>query len=69
MRQIFRRSIIIPAILAIYLVVMVVMGWDSFMAGLTSPVLYFGGIVVVALCIILLHFHFKKRESKSKDSR
>jgi len=68
MRQILRRSIIIPAILAIYLVVMVVMGWDSFMAGLTSPVLYFGGIVV-ALCIILLHFHLKKRESKSKDSR
>ena len=61
MRQILRRSIIIPAILAIYLVVMVVMGWDSFMAGLTSTVLYFGGIVVVALCIILLHFHLKKR--------
>lgn len=62
-------SVIVPVILAIYLVAMVVMGWDSYTAGLTSPLLYFGGTAIVAVCILLLHLHLKKRESHPKDSR
>lgn len=61
-------SIIIPAILAIYLAVMVVMGWDSYQAGMTSGVLYFGGTAITILCIILLHFHLKRTEGRKKLS-
>lgn len=66
MRRFIRWSVVIPAILAIYLVVMVVMGWDSYLSGATSPILYFGGTVVVAICIILLHFHLRRREDAKK---
>lgn len=66
MRRFIRWSVVIPAILAIYLVVMVVMGWDSYLSGATSPILYFGGTVVVAMCIILLHFHLRRGEDAKK---
>ena len=69
MKRVIRWSVIIPAILAIYLVVMVVLGYDSYLSGATSPMLYFGGTVLVAVCIILLHFHLKKREATKKDKK
>lgn len=70
MRRVLRKSVWIPALLALYLIVFVVLGWGSFVAGLTSPLLYLGGTAVVAICIALLHFHLKKRESDhQKESR
>ena len=66
MRRFIRWSVVIPAILAVYLVVMVVMGWDSYLSGATSPTLYFGGTAVVALCVVLLHSHLRKREDAKK---
>ncbi len=64
MKRKVRLSILLPAALSVYLVVMVVLGWDSFVAGATSPLLYFGGTVIVAGCIVLLHFHLKRNENK-----
>lgn len=61
-----RLSVIVPLILAVYLVVMVILGWDSYRAGATSPVLYFGGTAVVAACIVMLHRHMRRREEKRK---
>lgn len=69
MKRVIRWSVIIPAILAIYLGVMVVMGYDSYLSGATSPMLYFGGTVLVAVCIVLLHFHLRKRETMRKDKK
>ena len=37
------KAIVIPALLFVYLVVMMVLGWPSYCSGLTSPMLYFGG--------------------------
>lgn len=54
------KAIIIPAILLVYLVVMVVLGWPSYLSGATSPLLYFGGTALCLGCIVLLHFHLKK---------
>ncbi len=69
MRRVLRKSVWIPALLALYLIVFVVLGWRSFVAGLTSPLLYLGG-TAVAISIALLHFHLKKRESDhQKESR
>lgn len=66
MKPEIRLSTLLPAVLLVYLVVMVVMGWDSFICGATSPLLYFGGTAIVAVCIVLLHFHLKKRERKKR---
>ena len=68
MRRVLRKSVWIPALLALYLIVFVVLGWRSFVAGLTSPLLYLGGTAVVAISIALLHFHLKKRESEDRKS-
>lgn len=56
-----KRAIFIPAILLIYLVVMVVLGWPSYLSGATSPILYFGGTALCVGCIVALHFHLKAR--------
>ena len=58
------KAIIIPAILFVYLIVMVVLGWDSYVSGATSPLLYFGGTAVCILCIVLLHFNLKGSPSQ-----
>ena len=70
MRRVLRKSVWIPALLALYLIVFVVLGWRSFVAGLTSPLLYLAGTAVVAVIMALHHFHLKKRESDhQKESR
>lgn len=62
------KAIIIPAILFVYLIVMVVLGWDSYVSGATSPLLYFGGTAVCILCIVLLHFNLKRSARRRKSS-
>jgi hypothetical protein len=69
MKKLLRLSLIVPLLLAVYLGVMVVLGWDSYVAGATSPLLYFGGTALVLCCIILLHLHLKHRESLRKDKQ
>lgn len=60
--------VIIPVILTVYLAVMAWLGWPSYRAGLTSPLLYFGGTALVLACIVLLHFHMKKRLRQRRSS-
>ncbi|MDE6283064.1 MAG: hypothetical protein K2L97_03635 [Muribaculaceae bacterium] len=62
-------AVVIPAILAVYLIVMMVLGWDSYRAGATSPLLYFGGSAVVMVCIILLHFHLVKQRRIRRNKK
>jgi 4-hydroxybenzoate polyprenyltransferase len=63
-----KRSTIIPILLLIYLAVMSVIGWRGYATGATSALYYFGIIVVCLLIIVLLHFTLKRRESlKNKD--
>lgn len=60
------RAIIIPSILLVYLIVMVVLGWDSYVSGATSGLLYFGGTLICLLCIVLLHFNLKRSARRRK---
>lgn len=64
-----KRAVILPAIMLIYLIVMVVKGWPLYCAGETSPLLYFGGTALCVVCIIFLHFNLKRaaRRHKEKD--
>lgn len=59
-------AVIIPALLAAYLGLMLVLGWDGYRCGATSPWLYFGGTAVTVLCIILLHFHLRRTQGRRK---
>ena len=69
-----KLSTIAPALLAVWLGTMVVLGWESYANGLTSPLLYFGGPAFTIVCITLLHFHLRNREreraaKKRKDQQ
>lgn len=57
-----KRSTLIPAILALYLLVMAYIGFDDYSAGRTSPLFYFGTIAITIVVLILLHFNLKHRE-------
>lgn len=64
-----RRPIVIPAVLLIYLAVMVVLGWPDYVRGATSPQLYFGGTALTLAVIVLLHFTLKKQEALRERRR
>lgn len=55
-----KRSVVIPAILLIYLVVMSYIGRGEFFAG--HYLYYFGIIGITLVAIILLHFTLRRRE-------
>lgn len=57
-----KRYNLIPLLLVIYLGVMVWLGWPDYVAGATSPWLYFGGTAFTLLVIFLLRINLKKRE-------
>lgn len=59
-----RWSIIVTTLLLIELIVMLILGWDDYCAGLTSPMLYYGGSGVVLICIILLYRWLQKAEQR-----
>ena len=56
------RPVFIPAVLAVYLVIMSVIGLNGLKTGEMSLTQYIGTIVITAGIIALLHFHLKKRE-------
>lgn len=58
---------LIPLVLLIYLGVMIYLGYPSYKAGLTSPLLYFGGSVFTVLVIILLRFTMIRRERYRRE--
>lgn len=61
------RPIFIPTVLAVYLVIMAVIGLQGLQTGETSLLQYIGTIVITAGIIILLHFHLKKRDRLRKE--
>ena len=68
MKKKIKRYDIIPLALLVYLGVMVYLGYPDYVAGVTSPWLYFGGTAFTLVVIILLRFNLKKRE-QSRRSR
>ena len=61
-----KRYDIVPLVLLVYLGVMVWLGYPDYVAGATSPWLYFGGTAFTVLVIILLRINMKKREQYRK---
>ena len=68
MQKVPKRAIIIPAILSVYLIVMVVLGWPSYVSGATSPLMYFGGTILCVACIVALHFNLKRAAARKKNN-
>lgn len=62
-----KRYDLVPAVLLIYLGVMVYLGYPDYIAGATSPWLYFGGTAFTILVIVLLRFNLKKRAQYRKE--
>ena len=62
-----KRSTLIPAILAVYLVVMATIGYSDYASGRTSALFYFGTIAVTVVILILLHFNIKHRERLRRE--
>ena len=62
-----QRSTIIPLILAIYLAVMAYIGYPEYAAGRTSALYYFGIIVITLIILVLLHFNLKRRERLRRE--
>lgn len=62
-----KRYDLVPAVLLIYLGVMVYLGYPDYLAGATSPWLYFGGTAFTILVIVLLRFNLKKRAQYRKE--
>lgn len=70
-----KKEILIPALLLIYLGVMMVMGFSSYRLGQISGLSYFGGAALTLACIVLLYFNLKRtgarrrRRDDSDDKR
>lgn len=61
-----KRYDLVPAILLVYLGVMVYLGYPDYVAGATSPWLYFGGTAFTLIVIFLLRINLKKRANYRK---
>lgn len=61
----FNRPVVIPAVLAVYLVVMAYIGRGEFLAG--NYLYYFGIIGASLVCIVLLHFSLKRRDRLRRE--
>lgn len=58
----YKRSTVIPALLAVYLLVMACIGWPRYAAGEESALFYFGVLATTIVVIVLLHFNLKRQE-------
>lgn len=54
-----KRSVVVPAILALYLCVMAYIGRDRFYG--EDRMLYFVLFGITVLCIVTLHFNLRRR--------
>lgn len=62
-----QRSTVIPAILAVYLIVMACIGYPGYASGQTSALNYFGVIALTVVILVLLHFSLKRRERLRRE--
>ncbi len=63
-----KKSILLPALLLVYLAVMAYIGYPAYAAGDVSAFKFYGVIAVTFVVIVLLHLSLKKRE-KLKHER
>ncbi|MBD5177150.1 MAG: hypothetical protein HDT04_00810 [Bacteroidales bacterium] len=61
------RSIVIPAVLIVYLGIMSYIGYPSYSSGTMSATYYFGVIGATLFVIFLLHLNLKKRERLRRE--
>ena len=61
------RSIIIPAVLVIYLAVMSYIGYPAYRSGEMSALYYFGVIGATLVVIFLLQLNLRKRERLRRE--
>lgn len=61
-----KRYDVVPAILFVYLCVMVWLGYPDYVAGATPAWFYFGGTAFTILVIVLLRINLKKRAEYRK---
>jgi TRAP-type uncharacterized transport system fused permease subunit len=57
-----KKTILIPAMLLVYLIVMATLGYPDFARGKSSAAEYFGTIAISLLAIVLLYFNFRYRD-------
>lgn len=62
-----KKSVWLPLVLFVYLVVMASIGWRDYALGKTSALNYFGAIGITLLVLVLLHFNLKKRERLRRE--
>lgn len=62
-----KRSTLVPLILAAYLCVMAIIGYDGYASGHMSTLYYWGVIGITLVIIILLHFNLKRRERLRRE--
>lgn len=63
-----KRSIIIPGVLVIYLIVMAVIGWPQFIEQ-GKYLEYIGIIVATIVVIVLLYFLLRRRDRMRRELR
>lgn len=63
----YKKSVIIPLTLLLYLAAMSILGFSYYQAG--QYLYYFGVIGVTLIIIVLLHFSLKKKEKLQEKRR
>lgn len=63
----YKRSTVIPVLLAVYLLVMAIIGWPRYAAGEESALFYFGVLAATVVVIVLLHFNLKRQERLRRE--
>lgn len=62
-----KRSILIPAALTVYLIVMASIGWKQYAAGAMTATYYFGVLAASIAAIVLLYFSLRRRERLRRE--
>ena len=65
MKSYFKRSILVPVLLLIYLIVMAVIGWPHYAS--TGRFLEFTAIIVATLVVIVVLFFLLRRRDRMRD--
>lgn len=62
-----RRSTLITALLAVYMIVMATLGYKDYASGATGALEYFGLIAICCLILVMLFFSLRHRERLRRE--
>lgn len=62
-----KKSTVIPIVLLVYLGIMSYIGYSGYASGEYSALYYFGIIVATLCVIVMLHFNLKRRERLRRE--